>query len=112
MSRVRYASTADRPALALWLFDDDGDLIDFASGYTFSLKVGRPGSTAALTKSAGITGAAGAGTEPDGTPNVTITWSAGELAFEPGSYTAQLTATTSSLDRVFQFPFDVVDVVL
>ena len=110
-SRVRYASTADRPALELWLWDDDGTLINFASGYTFSFKVGIVGSAALLTKTSSITGAAGSGTEPDGTPNVTITWTAGELALTPGSYTGQLTATTSSLDRVFSFPFDVVDVI-
>lgn len=108
---VRYHSTADRPALELWLQDDDGTLIDFSSGYTFSFKVGVPGSAALLTKSSGITGAAGAGSEPDGTPNVTITWTAGELALTPGSYTGQLTATSSSLDRVFAFPFQVLDVI-
>jgi hypothetical protein len=109
---VRYHSTAERPGLELWLFDDDGALINFASGYTFVFKVGTPGETALLTKSSGITGAAGAGTEPDGTPNVTITWTAGELAIAAGSYQGQLTATTSSLDRVFTFPFTILPAVL
>jgi hypothetical protein len=109
---VRYYSTAERPALELWLLDDDGSLINFASGYTFVFKIGVPGETALLTKSSGITGAAGAGNEPTGTPNVTITWSAGELAILSGSYTGQLTATTSSLDRVFAFPFTILPVTL
>lgn len=109
--KLSYHSTADRPAAELWLFDDDGTLIDFSSGYTFSFKIGKPGSAALLTKTSSITGAAGAGTEPDGTPNVTVTWSAGELALTPGSYVWQLTATNSSLDRVFSGPFVVLDVV-
>lgn len=100
---VRYHTTAERPALELWIQDDDGTLIDFSSGYTFSLKIGTVGDTALLTKTSGITGAAGAGTEPTGTPNVSIAWTTGELAITPGQYTGQLTATLSGLDRVFQF---------
>lgn len=110
-NRVAYASTADRPALNLWVYDDDGTLIDFSSGWTFGFKIGATGTTALLTKTSGITGAAGAGSEPDGTPNVVITWSAGDLAIAPGTYTGQLTATSSSLDRVFQFVFQIYDVV-
>lgn len=108
---VTYAKTADRPALKLWLLDDDGSLIDFSSGWTFSFKIGTPGSAALLTKTSGITGAAGAGTEPTGTPNVTVTWSAGELALTPNAYSWQLTATTSSLDRVFSGGFTITDVI-
>lgn len=108
---ISYYKTAERPSLELWLVDDAGDLIDLSSGYTFSLKIGEPGSAALLTKTSGITGAAGAGTEPDGTPNVTVAWTAGELALTPGVYVAQLTATTSSLDRVWTFPIQILDVI-
>jgi hypothetical protein len=111
MTVVRFHKTADRPALKLWLQDDDGTLIDFSSGWTFSFKIGNPGSAALLTKTSSITGAAGAGTEPTGTPNVTITWTAGELNLTPGDYSAELTATTSSLDRVFRFGFQIIDVI-
>lgn len=112
MAGVRYYSTAERPALELWLLDDDGALIDFSTGSpTFVFKIGNAGSAALLTKSAGIAGAAGAGVEPTGTPNVVVTWSAGELAIAPGAYRWQLTATSSSLDRVFAGPFAVLDVV-
>lgn len=110
--KLSYRSTAERPAAELWLYDDDGSLIDFSGvGWTFVAKVGNVGSTALLTKSSGITGAAGAGSEPDGTPNVVITWSAGELAIAAGSYVLQLTATTGGLDRVFVFPFEILPVV-
>jgi hypothetical protein len=104
--------TAERPDLAMWLEDDDGDLINFASGYTFSFKLGSAGSAAAFTKTSGISGAAGAGEEPTGTPNIVVTFTAAELdSLTPGPTTGQLTATSSSLDRVFQFPVQVRDVI-
>ena len=106
-----YHAGAERPAAKLWLFDDNDTLIDFSTGYTYALKIGVVGAAALLTKTSGITGAAGAGTEPDGTPNVTITWTAGELALTPGRYVWQLTATTTSLDRVFAGTFIVAGVV-
>ena len=108
---LKYRSTAERPAAELWLFDDDGTLIDFSSGYTFVFKIGVVGQTALLTKSSGITGAAGSGSEPSGTPNVTVTWTAGDLTIAPGTYAWQLTATTSSLDRLFVGQFEVLDVI-
>ncbi len=111
MTTVRYFSTAERPALQMWLQDDAGTLIDFSSGYTFSLKIGVAGSTALLTKTSSIAGAVGAGVEPTGTPNVVVTWTAGELALTPGQYQWQLKATNSSLDRVFAGTFVVVDVI-
>lgn len=104
-----YHRHAERPAAKLWLFDDDGTLIDFSSGYTFSFKIGTRGQTASLTKTTNITGAAGAGVEPSGTPNVTVTWAAGELDITPGNYAWELTATTSSADRVFSGRFKVLD---
>lgn len=108
---IKYYATAERPVLKLWLLDDDGTLVDFSSGYTFVAKIGVRGETALLTKSSGITGAAGAGAEPTGTPNVTVTWSAGELNLAAGEYTFQLTATTSSLDRVYSDRIQIIDVV-
>jgi hypothetical protein len=100
-TKLTYNRNAERPAAKMWIFDDDGQLVDF-SGYSFVLKIGSPGSTAALTKSTNITGGVGAGTEPDGTANVTVNWTAGELDIEPGNYHWQLTCTTSSLDRVYE----------
>lgn len=111
MTTIRYRRTAERPSLQLWLLDDDGNLIDFSSGYTFELKIGLLGSAALLTKTAGITGAAGAGTEPTGTPNVTIAWTTGELDLTPGVYNWQLTCTTAGTDRVFTGPIKIHDVV-
>lgn len=104
--------TAERPELRFWLLDDDGTLIDFSAGYSFSFKLGAVGATAMFTKTSGITGAAGAGSEPAGDPNVTITFSADELDdLEVGPCDGQLTATSSSLGRVFQFNVQVRDVI-
>lgn len=102
---LRYYITADKPDIELWLLDDDGDLIDFSTGYTFSFKIGtQVGTTALLTKTSGITGAVGAGSEPDGTPNVVVAFTAGELGTAvttAGNYVWQLTCTKASADRVF-----------
>lgn len=103
---LHYYRTAERPDIRLWLLDDDGALINMASGYTFAFKLGRPGVTATFTKTTGITGAAGSGTESSGTPNVTISFTAGELdALTAGTMTWQLKATSSSLDRIYQGQF-------
>jgi len=112
--KLRYHKTAERPDSKLWLLDDDGTLINFATGYTFTFKIGRRGTAAVLTKTSGILGTAGAGAEPDGDPNVTIVYSAGEFAaVAPSpSYRWQLTATTGGLDRVFEGGFELVEVIL
>lgn len=104
---LRYYQGAERPALKLWLEDDDGTLIDFSTGHTFSFKVGNTGEPALLTKTTGIVGAAGVGAEPTGTPNVTITWAAGELDITPGAYSWVLIATSGGLDRIFGGVFHV-----
>jgi hypothetical protein len=64
-----------------------GAVIDFSSGWTFTVEVGFPGQDAELTKTEGITGAATS-------PNVTIAWAEGELddPLTPGTWPAWLTA--------------------
>jgi hypothetical protein len=110
---LTYKKTAERPDIKLWLLDDDGTLINFASGYTFSFKLGSLNTAAVFTKTTGITGAAGSGTSSSGTPNVTISFTAGELAAVPArSYRWQLTATTGGLDRVYGGQFRLEDVIL
>lgn len=95
----------------MWLADSAGTLIDFSTGYTFSFKIGDTGAAALLTKTTGITGAAGAGVAPTGTPNIVVAWSAGELNVTPGQYAWELTCTNSSLDRVFYGSFTILDTV-
>lgn len=100
-NRLTYHRNAERPPAKMWLFDDDGTLIDM-SGQSFRFRIGNKGQTAVLSKTSNITGDVGAGEEPDGTPNVTVNWSAGELDIDPGTYRWQLVCTASSLDRVFE----------
>lgn len=111
---IHYYKTAERPSITMWWQADDGSLIDFSTGYTFTFKLGTTlGSAATFTKTTGINGAAGAGTSPTGTPNVVIGFIAGELDNVPaGYYTWQLraTATTGTLDRISQGTFVMHDV--
>lgn len=74
MSRTfTYKEGATVPNIELWWRDSAGDLIDFASGYTFTVTVATDElTTAEINTTAGVTGAAGTGTESEGTPNVTI----------------------------------------
>jgi len=111
MNIVKYHRGAERPTLRMWLFDDSGALIDFSSGYSFSLKIGTPGVAAVLTKTSGITGAAGSGTAPGGVPNLVVAWAADELDIAVNTYEWQLTATVGGLDRKFSGPFRILDVV-
>lgn len=111
MTPITYYKNAEAPSLRLWWFGDDGDLVDLSTVSAWSLKVGQYGDTAVLTKTSGITGAAGSGTDPTGTPNVTIAWSAGELNITAGHYALQLTATTASGPRVLTAPFRVYDTI-
>lgn len=103
-----YYRTAKRPVIELWLLDDDGNLVDF-TGATFEFKLGEPGEVADFTKTTGITGAAGSGTEPDGVPNVVITFDS-EIDNVPARfYKWQL---RDDQDRIYQGPFVLKDVIL
>lgn len=103
-NRITRHRNAERPATTLEIKDGTGDLIDFSTGYTFSFKIGEVSASALLIKTSGITGAATS-------PNITIAWAAGELDLAPGTYLWQLTATTSSADRVYEGAFVVLDVI-
>lgn len=101
-----YTVGAELPDITLTWYDSNNNLIDFSTGYTFTIKVGIPGSTALFTKTTGITGAA---TDP----NVTIAWATTlELAtLTVGTlYTAQVIArrTSDSKDRFFPGGFPLI----
>lgn len=111
--KLTYCRTAERPDIHLWLLAGDGSLIDYSTGYSFTFKIGIRGKTADLTKTTGITGAAGSGTETSGAPNVTIAFTAGELdALAAGRYHWQLRASIGGLDRVYQGILELIDVIL
>lgn len=111
--RVTYYRSAELPALQIWWYNDDNALIDFSSASAWSLKIGTsPGTAALLTKTTGITGSAGSGTPGNGTANVSVEWSAGELAaLTAGTYVLQITASFAAGDRVLQAVIDVRDVI-
>ena len=94
---VTYRSGAELPDTAIAWYDRDGTIIDFSSGWTFTVKVGT-GTTASFTKSTNITGASTA-------PNVTIAWAtSSELStLTAGNYRIELVArrTSDSKDRAF-----------
>jgi hypothetical protein len=105
---VSYIKGAELPDVAITWNDQDTGLLDFSTGWTFTLKIGTPGQTAALTKSSGISGAATA-------PNVIIAWAPGELdPLAPGTYTVDVEArhTVSGKDRKQSFPMTMTAAVL
>ena len=103
---IVYYNAAENP-IKLWLRDPtlsaNGGLVDFTVGsWTFVMKLGVPGSAALLTKSSGIVGAAGAGVEPTGTPNLVATPTADEFIALSGVMVYQVRATSASADEFFQ----------
>ena len=71
----------DEDPLQIW-WTISGALVNFTSGYTFTLKLALESTPATVifTKTTGFTGAAGSGTAQDGTPNLTVAWATtGEL---------------------------------
>lgn len=106
MGTWRYRQNQELPSFAVSWSDRDGNLIDFSTGYTFTLKLANSATgEVALTKTTGIVGG-------DTAPNVVAAWAAGELNITPGSYRVHLTATSAGADRVFmpgREPYIVID---
>lgn len=113
-TRLQWTSESELPYLRIWWEDEDGNLVDFSAGVTaWLLRIGNLGESALLEKTTGITGYAGSGTEPDGNPNVVVTWQPGELNITPGTYTLQIFATFGALgQRALQTPINIGRVVL
>ena len=86
MPIATYVEGAEQPNITRDWYAPDGTLIDFASGWTFTVLVGVPGTAAVVEKTDGITGAATA-------PNVTVNFEAGELDdLTPGRWSVQIVA--------------------
>lgn len=99
MADLNYNAAAELPDATFAWRDDDKNLIDFSSGFSFQLKLSLDGKTADLTKVDGFTGAA---TDP----NVTVSWDVDELSvLAPGPYSGQLRARrdSDSKDRYLTF---------
>lgn len=89
-SRIRYVAGASRPSTTISWYEN-GVLLDFSSGYTFTAKVFIEGASASsFTKSSGITGAA---TDP----NLTISWLTTDLgALAAGNYVLEVSAVNGA----------------
>jgi hypothetical protein len=113
---IRYARGATRPDLNLWVYDDDGSLIDFTTGFSFVVRIGDLGYAAQKEKTTGIIGSAGTGNEDtEGSePNVRVQWAAGDLDITPGEYTFQLNADAGggTTPRYFFRDIEITDIVL
>ena len=85
-------SQASLPDLTFNWVDANGDPIDFSTGWTFVMTIGRPPNAASKTKTSGIIGSSGAG----GTANLVVSWDANELAtLTGGRWYFTITATLS-----------------
>lgn len=98
-----YVQGAALPDLAIRWTDAAGNVIDFSTGYSFTVRVGKQGKPAEVEKTDGVEGAA---TDP----NLTISWDAGELdPLTPGIWTVEIIATrdSDSRPRVMTTPISV-----
>jgi len=109
MSRLSFDADASLPGLDIWWVNDAGSLIDFSDpAWVFAVKIGPRGGASAINKTTGITGAVGSGSEPDGTPNLTVDFDPSELNIAPGVYRLSISATDSGTDRVRKLNTDIV----
>ncbi len=90
-SALKYSRNQVRPETWLWIYDDDGALMNFGSG-TFRTRIGHRGSAALKEKTTGFTGAAGSGNEQTAgsVPNLKIAWITGDLDITGGEYELQI----------------------
>lgn len=108
MADAEYIKGAELPDVAMTWNDPVSGIIDFTSGWTFSLRIGAVGQTALLEKTSGFT----PGAAP---PNLVIAWAAGELdSLPPGVHTVDVEArnTGSNKDRKRRFEIEIIAEVL
>jgi len=78
---------ASLPDILFTWEDADGNPVDFSSGWTFTMTIGRPPNSAVMTKTTGFIGFSVA-------PNLRVSWTSGELSrLTPGVWYFQITAT-------------------
>jgi hypothetical protein len=94
MTVLRYTKGDELEPIAITWYEPDGTLYDFSTGWTFTARIGNPGSEALVQKTSGFTGTATA-------PNLTLAWADGDLdGIAGGTYHLDVTArlTTGDLD--------------
>jgi len=93
---IEYYEGAEYPNVEVTWLDSDGAVINFSSGWTFTVRIGQAGQAAIVTKTTGITGGAVA-------PNLVVSWSADELdTLTPDTYAMDVIAreTATNKDRI------------
>ena len=101
-----YYKGAELPDAEITWLDSVNNVINFSTGYTFTIKIGNPGQNALLTKTSGITGASTA-------PNIVIAWAVNDLNIASGTYTMDIIAnlTATNKDRIQSTPITINNVV-
>lgn len=95
MSELTYVADSENPGTDIVWKDSTGTLIDFSTGFTFTVKLSQDGTTV-VTKTTGITGSATI-------PNIRIAWDVDELDITPGVYEMWVYARDGAdRDRVFR----------
>jgi len=92
---VTYIQGAELPDVEVTWRDSDSSIINFSTGYTFTVRLGQLGQAATLTKTTGITG-------NNVSPNLLISWSSTEIESLPAAtYTMEIIArhVATSKDR-------------
>lgn len=101
MGLVEYFIGDELESLNVWWFSN-GTLVDFSAAHTYEAKLVDSDGTTVFTTTTGFTGAAGSGTQHEGTANLVKAWpTTGELnsVTVAGSYTLQVKATRTSDSR-------------
>lgn len=109
---IVYYIGSDNPVASVFWTDWAGNLIDFSTGYTFTVKVGTTDAlTTNFTKTTGITGAVGSLTSVPQVANLSIQWATvAELnTLTAGLYLLQITAlnVADSRQRLMQLILEV-----
>lgn len=100
MARRSFYRDQELPDIPLEWEDDDGQLIDFSTGWTFTWQIGRDGQLF-INKTTGITGSATS-------PNLLLAFTAGEFAGLPaGIYQLIIYARRTSDGKDAVFPEDI-----
>jgi hypothetical protein len=105
MTVLRYTKGDELEPVSITWYQPNGTLYNFTSGWTFTARIGTPGTAALVQKTTGFTGAATA-------PNLSLAWTAGDLAaIASGTYHLDITArlTAGSLDVTRSWLFQILD---
>lgn len=109
MANRQWYRGAELPSLSIWWTDSESNLLDLSTADSFELRAFKAGCPPAITKTSGLVGAVGSGTEASGVPNLSVQWATGELAIDPGIYTVVITATFGELDRKMSTSITILD---